>query len=235
MESVIGIIPARGGSKGIKSKNIYPLAGRPLIDYTIKEAIAANSFKRLIVSTDSAEIAEVARRSGAEVPFMRPAELSRDDSPTYSVIEHALTWFWDNENEWYEYMMLLQPTAPLRSSKDIKGAIKHMDANADRADSLVSLCKIDDPHPLKTKKIVNDFALPYFDHIPASASFRRQDLEPAYFLNGAIYLCNIDEMICRKETIGSRTIAYVMPPERSVNIDELYDLKLAEWMIKQYA
>ncbi|MCI0533120.1 acylneuraminate cytidylyltransferase family protein, partial [bacterium] len=137
MIKTLGIITARGGSKGIPRKNIKELMGKPLIAYTILAAKGSALLSRAIVSTDDAEIAEIARMHGADVPFMRPAELAEDASTSIAVVQHAVSWIRENENEIYDYVMILQPTSPLRTAEDIDACIKIADET--HADSVMSM------------------------------------------------------------------------------------------------
>src|SRR5262249_33542953 len=121
--SILGLISARGGSKGLPRKNVLPVAGKPLIAWTIGAALSSRKLSRLLVTTDNQEIAEVARAYGAEVPCLRPAELARDESPVIEAVEHALRWVEKEKGEMPEYVLLLQPTSPLRTTADIDGAI----------------------------------------------------------------------------------------------------------------
>ena len=147
---VLGIIPARGGSKGIPGKNIIQLSGKPLITYTIEAAQAASSLDRCIVSTDSQEILDICRRWHADIPFTRPVELAGDKTPTLPVILHAL----DILSEKYDAVMILQPTSPLRIAKDIDNAIRMLEENSN-ADSVISVVKVGDYHPARMKQVKN--------------------------------------------------------------------------------
>ncbi len=146
--SILAIIPARGGSKGLKKKNISPLLGKPLIACTIEQGLKSKFLDRLIVSTDDEETVRISKQYGAEIPFVRPAELARDDSPTIDVILHALN-FCAAKREYYDILILLEPTSPLRKDDDIDKAIKLFLDNYDKADSLISIGEIhsDTQHP----------------------------------------------------------------------------------------
>jgi len=219
----LAIVLARGNSKGIPRKNVTLIGGKPLIQYTIAAAREAASVDRIVVSTDSDEIAEVALAAGAEVPFRRPAELSGDAAPSIDGILHAVSWF---EIAGYapDAVVLLQPTSPFRTSTDIDDAVALM---IDRgADSVVSVSPAID-HPLWTKTVRADGTLEEYvkgDTIPS----RRQDLPPAYVLNGAIYLSSTVELIRTRSLCRPSSLAYVMPIERSIDIDTPWDLHIAD-------
>lgn len=223
---VLGVITARGGSKGLPRKNIRELHGKPLIEYTIQTALsAADLFHRVIVSTDDEEIAEIARRAGADVPFMRPQHLASDEAPTLHVLQHAIEYIEKNEGVAIDWVLVLQPTSPLRTREDIESAICL--AEAGDCDTVVSVRKIINCHPFKMKKIDAQGGLVSFID-GCVEPFRRQDLTPdAYQRNGAIYLLRRDRL-SENRLYGDQVRAYVMPDERSVDIDTLMDFRLAE-------
>lgn len=218
---VVGLIPARGGSKGIPRKNILPLVGKPLIAWTIDAAREAGILDRIIVSTDDREIAETARASGAEVPFLRPAELARDDTPGIAPVLHAIDAL---EKEGYRpgWVMMLQPTSPLRTSEDIRDAWAM--ARRTGAEVVVSVCEAAPP-PAWMKRITDDGTLE--DYFPQELPSVRQKLAPAYSLNGAFYLARVSALRARNSFYGGRVHAFVMPRERSIDIDTPWDFELA--------
>ncbi len=227
MIDIIGLIPARGGSKGIPGKNIRKIAGKPLIAWTIQAALESNILKRIIVSTDDTNIAKVARDWGAEVPFLRPAEFASDTSSQFSVVEHALRWLEEHEGHSSRYCLLLQPTSPLRTKEDILNSQKI--ANAKDATAVVSVCEAN-PHPYLVKTIRRDGTLENF--IPLNTTIdRRQDMPPAYSLNGAIYLNRIDSLVKERTFVPKDAIAYIMPEERSIDIDTPLDFRIAEFIL----
>ena len=226
-KTILGLIPARGGSKGLPKKNIRPLLGKPLIAWTIEQAKASKYVDRVVVSTDDKEIAEVARQYGAEVPFMRPKELARDDTPGVDVVFHAMNWFIKNENKQYDLIMLLQPTSPLRAAEDIDKAIELLFFK--KAKAIVSVCEVDH-HPLWTNTLPEDGNMKAFLR-PEILNKRRQDLPVFYRLNGAIYLARLDYLRKCNGFFGPETYAYVMPRERSIDVDTNFDLKLVEYFI----
>ncbi|MDT4969342.1 MAG: CMP-N,N-diacetyllegionaminic acid synthase [Acidobacteriota bacterium] len=228
MGSMVGLITARGGSKGIPRKNIASLAGKPLIAWTIKAAQESRALDRIIVSTDDPEIADVAREWGADVPFMRPPELAADDSPHHGVVIHAIRWLESQPAPPPDYIMLLQPTSPLRKAEDIDAAAA-IAAEKD-ADAVISVCPTHD-HPYISKRIADDGRLLNFVE-PPKGYLPRQALPPVYALNGAIYLVRREVMLASEDWNTPRTFAYVMPPERSVDIDSPWDLHLVDVILR---
>ncbi|KKW42381.1 MAG: hypothetical protein UY92_C0007G0020 [Candidatus Magasanikbacteria bacterium GW2011_GWA2_56_11] len=224
---VLGIITARGGSKGIPRKNIKDLAGRPLIAHTIEAAKQSAYLTRCVVSTDDPEIAAVARSWGADVPFMRPAELAGDRSTSLEVVRHALGELCQSGDA-YDYVMILQPTSPLRTTADIDACIaKIVDTGAD---SVMSMMELVDFSLKKLKRLEGDLILPLAEE-EGSASSRRQSLVPLYKRNGAIYLTRVS-LLEQGDMFGQVSRAHLMPPERSVDINEPIDFLLAEFYLR---
>jgi CMP-N-acetylneuraminic acid synthetase len=224
----IGLITARGGSKSIPRKNVKPLAGRPLVAWTIEAALQSECLGRVIVSTDDEEIAQVSRACGAEVPFMRPQELARDDSPHIESVNHAIHWLAAHEDTHPEYIMLLQPSSPLRTSEDIDAAVNL--AKERNATGVVSVCETRQ-HPYLSKQILEDGTIA--DFVSSNLDYaRRQDLPKAYALNGAIYLNRCKSLVRERTFQPKGTYAYVMPPERSLDVDEAWDLYLADLVLR---
>jgi CMP-N,N'-diacetyllegionaminic acid synthase len=220
METV-ALVTARGGSKGVPGKNLAPVGGRPLIAWTVEAARTAARVERTLVSTDDPTIAEVARSCGAEVPFLRPAELAGDRSSHISVVLHALDWL-DAQGCRPRYLALLQPTSPLRTAADVDGAVAL--AYDKDADSVVSVCPAHN-HPLLVKKITADGRLA--DYAAADLAYlRRQDLPAAYALNGAVYVTKTAVLREQQTFLPARTYPFLMPAERSLEIDDPWDLYL---------
>lgn len=226
---VLAVIPARGGSKGIPNKNIAPVAGRPLIAWTIAAAQEARCVERVVLTTDSPVIAEVAREYGAETPFLRPPELAEDDTPGIVPILHAVGWLDEHEGYCPDYVMALQPTSPLRTAQDIEAAARLAWEKA--ADGVVSVCPAKH-HPYWMKKIAEDGRMA--DFLPIDREYtRRQDLPPVYALNGALYLVRREVLVQRETWYTDRTYAYVMPPERSLDVDTPWELYLADLILRE--
>ena len=223
---IIGIIPARGGSKGIRKKNIVDLAGKPLIAYTIEQAKGSKYMDKIIVTTDDEKIAEISRSLGAEVPFSRPKALATDEAKGIDVVLHAITWF-DSNEESFDIVMMLQPTSPLRLSEDIDKAIEVLFLK--NAMAIVSVCK-SEHHPLWSNTLPEDSNMKNFIN-PEYMNKNRQELPVFYRLNGAIYLSFCNYIKDRKSFYGENTFAYIMPDERSIDIDNMLDFKLAELLL----
>lgn len=229
-QMLLGIIPARSGSKGLKDKNIREIDGKPLIHYTITAAKDSNKLSKFLLSTDSREYAEIARQAGASVPFLRPSKLARDDSPTIDAVKHAVNEFEKRNDEKIDATVLLQPTTPLRTAADIDTAIE-LFLESDAA-SLITCYETVDAHPnYMYEPDENDRVTPLRDQ--REVPDRRQEFEPVYLRNGAIYI-STRELIFDEELIyDENPVAYIMPEERSVNIDEPFDFKLAQLLIEE--
>lgn len=218
--SVLALIPARGGSKGIPRKNIALMAGRPLIAWTIEAALAAR-VDAVVVSTDNAEIADIARASGAAVPFMRPATLAQDDTPGLDPVLHAL-----DELPGHDTVLLLQPTSPLRTAADIDAALALQAATC--AASVVSV-SAPATHPYWAYTI--DSAGRMMPLIDREKAARRQDLPVVHALNGAMYIADTGWLRAGRRFVDADTRAFIMPPERSIDIDTPFDWLIAEALL----
>ena len=225
---ILALIPARGGSKGLPGKNIRELAGKPLIAWTIETAVSNPYIDKTVVSTDSDEIADVARRYRAEVPFLRPSRLSTDKAKGIDVSRHAVQWLKDHD-DFFDLILTLQPTSPLRQLEDVTNAIELFFKKTARA--VVSVCECQH-HPWWTNRLPEDNSLDGFLR-PEALNTNRQDLPTYYQLNGAIYLTTVKNMLCENIIYGQDGYAYIMPRERSVDIDTVEDLKFAELYINQ--
>jgi len=226
--SVLGIITARGGSKSIPRKNIQLVAGKPLIAWSIQAALACHNLDRVIVSTDDVEIEQVSGKWGAEVPFMRPVELSQDTSPHIDVIIHAVEWLAMHENYRPDYIVLLQPTSPLRTAHDIDSAITL--AFTRDADFVISVSE-SPAHPYLNKRITEAGKLVDFVDTP-KGYLPRQSFPPAYFVNGAIYLARRDVLLRERTWYTDNTYPYIMSLDNSLDIDTPWDLYLADLILK---
>ena len=228
-QNILGLIPARGGSKGLPRKNIKLLLGKPLIAWTIEQALTSKYLDRIIVSTDDKEIAEISKKYGAEIPFMRPKELAEDNAKGIDVVLHAIDWFRGNDKrKQYDLIMLLQPTSPLRSSEDIDKAIELLFLK--KAKAIVSVCEVDH-HPLWANTLPEDGCMKDFIK-QEIMNKNRQELPVFYRLNGAIYLSYCNYIKEQKSFFNNETFAYIMPRERSIDIDNEIDFRLAEIFIK---
>lgn len=228
--NVLGVIPARGGSKSVPRKNIALLHGKPMIVYTIEAAQQSCRLNDFVVSSEDEEIIEIARQYGAASPFIRPAELATDEAPSLPVVQHAVREMESIRGLSYDYVVLLQPTTPLRQAQDIDAAIEKLVATA--ADSVVSVCDVGAYHPARMRQIVDDRLVELPIHEPREM-LRRQDLPPVYIRNGAVYAVKREVVMLQNSMIGQVSRPYIMPQERSVNVDSKLDLLLAEILLRQ--
>lgn len=224
----LGIITARDGSKGIPQKNFRQLCGRPLIAYTIDAARGSRHLTRCIVSTDSEEIADIAHRLGANVPFLRPAELATDSALALAVLQHAIHWIEEHEGETYEYTMMLQPTSPLRTSADIDACIEL--AARKNADSVFSMKRLPDFAPQKLKTIDDEGYIRPLLMEEQGQSAPRHRGQDVFKRNCAIYLTRTS-LILQGDQFGTKQCAHVMPEERSIDINEPVDFDLAAFWL----
>lgn len=224
---ILGLIPARGGSKGVPGKNIRPLAGRPLIEYTIEVARQCPYLDDLILSTDSEEIAAVGRAAGVDVPFLRPAELASDTAKAIGVMQHAVRFMEEKTGAGYDLLVYLEPPNPLRIVDDINTCIELF--QQEQPDSVVSVQEANQFHPILMKKIEDGRLRPIWKEEPEGVP--RQLYSPtAYMRNGAVYVFRTDH-IRSGVMYGEDILPYVMPVERSVCIDDMMDWYVAEaWM-----
>jgi CMP-N,N'-diacetyllegionaminic acid synthase len=217
----LAIIPARAGSKGILGKNKRLMCGQPLISWTIAAAQAAHSVDEIVVSTDDEETADIAVGMGISVPFLRPAELAQDDTPGIEPVLHTLSLMRD-----FDSVVLLQPTSPLRTSADIDAIVDL--ANVRQASSVVSVCETKEPIQWNFTTQADGSLNPLLD---GEMIHRRQDAQVTYTLNGALYYFNVSWFLAGKTFIDNGTLPYIMPHERSIDIDSGFDWKIAEFLL----
>jgi N-acylneuraminate cytidylyltransferase len=224
--TVLGLIPARGGSKSVPRKNLRPLAGRPLIAYTIETARGAASLDRLIVSTDDAEIAEMGRRYGAEVPFLRPAAFAQDDTPDLPVFQHALEWLGAHEGYRPDLIVHLRPTSPFRAAGDIDAAV-HLLWSHPEADAVRSVC-VPLQNPFKMWRIDNGTLRPLMGSL-ADALYNqpRQQLPPVYWQTGCVDVTRYETVMSKQSMTGSVILPLVMA-DQGVDLDTVEDFESAE-------
>jgi len=222
---ILGIIPARGGSKGIPHKNIVDLCGKPLISYTIEAGLKSNYIDYLMVSTDDNEIASLSKELGAQIPFLRPKELASDKAKTLDAILHATNNLYDMGMV-FDDLVLLQPTQPLRTAEDIDRAIEKYFENGCK--DLASVSEADD-NPILIRFIKNDELIPILN---MSSTCRRQDMPKYYRVNGCIYINNIRNLN-ENTSFNDNIIPYIMKKEHSIDIDDYFDLEVAGIYLKQ--
>lgn len=226
---ILGVIPARGGSKTIPKKNIKPLLGRPLIAYTIVEALQSKLLTKVIVSSDDSEIIKISKSYGAEAPFIRPKELATDLALATDVVKHAVLEMERLEKKKYDYVVMLQPTTPLRTAEDIDNALKKLIETG--ADSVISVVNVGSMHPVRMKRIVDDRLVDYAEE--EMENMPKELLPPVYIRSGDIYAVKRDVLVNKRSFKGDDCRPYVMPKERSINIDSELDFLLAKILMKK--
>ncbi|MCR5467885.1 MAG: acylneuraminate cytidylyltransferase family protein [Lachnospiraceae bacterium] len=223
----LAVIPARSGSKGLKDKNIKLMNGNPLMAYTIQAALESGVFDEVFVSTDSAEYAEIAKKYGASVPFLRSEKTSGDTAGSWDVVKEVLEEYRKLGKD-FDFVTLLQPTSPLRNAKEIAGAYKMF--RQKNARTVVSVCETEDCS-LCTNVLPEDMSMTGF--IPKDiAHARRQELPDYYRINGAIYTLNVEVMDDVENLYDNGCFAYIMSREHSIDIDTLADFKMAEALME---
>jgi CMP-N,N'-diacetyllegionaminic acid synthase len=229
------LVTARGGSKGLPGKNLRLLAGKPLIAYTIDAARASGALDRVVLSTDDARIAEAGRASGCDVPFIRPSDLARDETPHLPVVQHAVRWLDEHQGYRPDAVMILQPTSPLRQSGHIRDSVALLESSG--ADSVVSVCAVPDHyHPLRAVSIDPSGTATLFvtGETLGRRINRRQDMPRAWTLNGAIYLFRTSQLSAAEPGLyGARAAAYIMSHASGISIDSLADWVAAERALEE--
>jgi len=228
--NILGLIPARGGSKAIPHKNIVPLAGKPLLAYTCDAALSSRRLTRVLLNTDDPQIAEVGRACGVEVPFLRPAELAQDETPILPVIQHTLGWLLENQGFETDVVVLLQPTSPLRSAEHIDAAVDLLLEKG--ADTVVSVVEV--PHQFNPVSVMRlderGYLVPF---LPGEMILRRQDKPRVYARNGPAVLVVRRDTLEGGKLYGERTLPYEMDAASSLDIDAPDDLVLAEFWLQR--
>ncbi len=229
---LLAVIPARGGSKGLPGKNIRPFAGLPLIVHTIRFAKMCREIARCVVSTDSPDLAEVARQGGAEVPFLRPPELAADDAPLWPVLRHALTWVEEQEGLPYDILLLLDPTSPAREPADVTGALGRL-RERPTAHGVIGVSR-PEFNPIWHCVVERDGWMR--DVVDEGARIeRRQDAPPVYRINGSLYVWRTSFVRQEREGLWrqrGRHLLYEIPESRAMSIDTLEQFERAELLVK---
>lgn len=226
---VIGIIPARGGSKGLKGKNIFPLSGKPLLAWTIEAAKRSTVLDDIVVSTDDVKIAAVAEQFGILVPLLRPPELAADESPTIDAVLHVLSVMYENYNKSFEYVCLLEPTSPLREVSDIDTMVRKLHDKREAFDAIISVGE-SHLHPLLMKRVIGDTVENYF--LDQADNARRQDYEPAYFPFGVAYICKTETLWSERTFFPKRMTSFKIQRHQNFEIDDHVDLMCVEALMK---
>ena len=224
-KNILGITLARGGSKSIKNKNLAKIKGKPLIYFTLKEAKKSKNLTNYIVSTDSDKIKNVVKKYKVDVPFIRPKKFSRDNSSSASALKHALIQCEKFYNKKFDYVVELMITNPLKTFVDINNVINMIIRN--KSDSVIAVNQLHDHHPARIKKIVKGKL--YDFSVKEKLESRRQDLKPkAYVRSGSIYAMSRRFVLQGKRYFSGKSLAYILPPERTINIDDKNDLLMAK-------
>lgn len=229
---ILSLIPARAGSKRVSNKNILPLGGKPLIGYTIEAVEKSRLVTRILVSTDSEEIAAVACSFGAEVPFLRPAAIAQSDSTEMQFLEHALDWLKNNENYEADLIVLLYPTSPFRTSESIDRAIEVMRKHPE-ADSLrsVRLCS---EHPYKMWELAGKYLKPFVKDKDNNVHTLSYQLLPEVFIqNASIYITKPATILQKKSSVGDVVVPFIMDEFESVDVNTPLDFEFAEWLMQK--
>lgn len=226
-KKILAIIPARGGSKGIPHKNIMKICKKPLIAYSIEAAKESKYIDYILVSTDDTCIKEVSLSYGAKVPFLRPDEISTDRAKSIDVVLHGINYLKEH-NENFDYVILLQPTSPLRTSDDIDTAIESVIES--NKDSLISVCECSE-NPILMRTIEREKLKPVLEF--NGDNLRRQELPTFYVFNGAIYINKVDMLQNKKEFVDENTMPFIMDSTKSIDIDNMIDAKIAEMILKE--
>jgi CMP-N-acetylneuraminic acid synthetase len=228
MMRVLGLIPARGGSKGVPAKNRRSLCGKPLLVYTAEAAMASTRLARVILSTDDPEIARIGRQCGLDVPFLRPEALAQDDSPTLPVVQHAVAEL-ETQGEYFDAICLLQPTTPLRRPATIDACIELLEASG--ADAVVTIVPVPVEHNPHWVYFSRDDGSIFLSTGEAAPVPRRQDLPPAFRREGSVYVTRRDVVMNRDTMFGTRLLGYPVDPAASVDINSMDDWAAAERLL----
>lgn len=219
---VLCIVPARSGSKGLPGKNIRLLGGKPLLAWPVAAARASRYVDRVIVSTDNVEFAKIAVEYGAEVPFLRPAELAADDSPSSAAVLHVLDAL-AKEGDIYDYFVLLEPTSPLTEASDVDSALEALLAARRDADAIVSVSELVSSHPAFAVRVGEDRRVSPYSAIDFTRLPRRQDIDPVFALDGSLYISAVDAYREHRSFCHQRTLSHEMPRYKSFEVDDLVD------------
>ncbi len=226
---VLAIIPARGGSMGLPGKNIRVMCGKPLIAWSIEKAKKSNYLDMVLVTTDSQKIADVSTQFGARVPFLRPAEMATDKASTYDAVRHALTFLKEKEGQSFDYIVLLEPTSPLREDDDIDRMLEQLQAREGDFDSIISVGEIDE-HPSIVRRLSGDHLEPFCPELQRTT--RRQDNEPAYFPFGVAYIAKTEALLTENTFYTRRCTYFKIKRYQNYEIDDIYGFLCAERIMK---
>jgi len=228
---VLGIIPARKGSKGMKNKNIRLLLDKPLLSWPIKTLKETPEVDKIVVSTDSIKYKNIALKAGAEVPFLRPKNISSDKASSFSVLEHAIN-FLKKKGEYFDYVVMLEPTSPLTEGKDVSAALKELYKKRNMADAIISVGRAVDFHPSFCLETNNENLIEPLVGFKNFLTLRRQDLKKIFFLDGSFYISKVETLLNLKTFYHQKTIAKEMPKFKNIEIDTIEDFLIIETFVK---
>jgi CMP-N,N'-diacetyllegionaminic acid synthase len=230
-KSVLALIPARAGSKGLPGKNTRPLLGKPLINWSIETALTSKYIDDVVVSTDSLEIAEIARLAGANIPFIRPADLATDTATSVDVAIHALSEINSRIGTKYDFIVLLEPTSPIRKTTDLERMLEKLNSNSSIFDGIISLGEVRE-HPSYMKKLNGDRFSNLIKDSPSTS--RRQDNEPVYFPYGLAYIVKCSTLIDEQTFYPENCTYHIIEPEQCYEIDSIQDFAFVESLLSKY-
>lgn len=231
-KTFLAIIPARSGSKGLPNKNIKMLCNKPLMAWSIEAGLGSKYIDEVVVSTDSEEYAKIAKQYGASVPFLRPESLSLDTSTTFESIKHTIDFYKNERKQEFDYIVLLEPTSPLREVSDIDRAIELLFKHPN-AQSIVGVCKTESQNPaflikLNTSKLIESYTHRGFSPL------RRQEIEEIFFFEGTIYISQTQALLEHQNFYHNQTLGYEVPKWKSLEVDDEDDFAMIEAMMKKY-
>lgn len=228
-KKILALIPARGGSKGLPGKNTRAMCGKPLIVWSIDKAKCSKYVDMILVTTDDPEIAKVSSAAGAYVPFLRPVELATDHSSTYDVIRHALNFLFEDKGYKFDYVVLLEPTSPLREDDDVDRMLEHMIHYSKNFDSIISIGEVDE-HPSIVRRIKGLELQPFCQEIFQTS--RRQDNEPAFFPYGVAYIAKTEVLLEENSFYTKRCLYFKIKKYQNFEIDDIYGFLCVESVMK---
>jgi N-acylneuraminate cytidylyltransferase/CMP-N,N'-diacetyllegionaminic acid synthase len=229
-QTVLAIVPARGGSKGLPGKNKRLLAGKPLVAWPVGAARGSACVDKVLCTTDDPEIRDIALAHGAQAPFLRPAHLASDTASSIDAIVHAIDHL-AAQGEHYDYIVVLEPTSPLTTSADVDKALATLHARRDDADAIVGVSKVESTHPEYDVRLGADGRISPYLAPDFKSLKRRQDIEPLHFLEGSLYISTLASLRAEHGFYHSRTLGYEVPRWKSVEIDELADFLFVETLL----
>jgi CMP-N,N'-diacetyllegionaminic acid synthase len=229
-KSVLAIVPARGGSRGLPGKNKRPLLGKPLVAWPIETALRVARVDKVLCTTDDPEIREIALLYGAHAPFLRPAHLSTDSSSSIDAILHAVDYL-AGQGELYDYLIVLEPTSPLTTSTDIEAALTILSERRSYADSIVGVSRVESVHPEYDVRLGTDGRISPYLGSDFKSLKRRQEIEPLHFLEGSLYITDTGTLRAERSFCHGRTLGYEVPRWKSIEIDELVDFLIVETLL----